>query len=68
MSLERTCGVVVDGVRLDQPQCRTVDECVERIVEDSRREAERMKEPPPPDPTEELLRSGLSYKHSALIG
>jgi len=53
------CGVVVDGVRLYQPHCRTVDECVRQILEDYRREVEKLKEPPPPpppDPAEELLR------------
>jgi hypothetical protein len=53
------CGVVVNGVRLDQPQCRIVDECVRQILEEYRREVEKMKEPPPPpppDPAEELLR------------
>jgi len=53
------CGVVVDGVKLDQPQCRAAEECVERIVEDYRREVERLRGPPPPplpDPAEELLR------------
>jgi hypothetical protein len=53
------CGVVVNGVRLDQPQCRTVEECVKQILEDYKREVEKMKEPPPPpppDPAEELLR------------
>ncbi len=56
------CGVVVDGVKLDQPYCRAVEECVEQILEDYRREVERMGEPPEPalvikiDPVEELLR------------
>jgi len=52
------CGVVVNGVRLDQPQCRAVEECVEQILEDYKREVERLREPPkpPPDPAEELLR------------
>jgi hypothetical protein len=55
------CGVVVNGVRLDQPYCRTVEECVEEIIRDYRREVERMREPPEPalvikiDPVEELL-------------
>jgi hypothetical protein len=52
-------GIVVNGVELDQPQCRAVEECVERIVEDYKREVERLREPPappPPDPAEELLR------------
>jgi hypothetical protein len=56
------CGVVVNGVRLSQPQCRTVDECVRQILEVYNRELEKMKEPPQPalvvkiDPVEELLR------------
>jgi hypothetical protein len=56
------CGVVVNGVRLYQPQCRAVDECVKQILEDYRRELEKMREPPQPalvvkvDPIEELLR------------
>ena len=56
------CGVVVNGVRLYQPHCRTAEECVKRILEDYRREVERMREPPQPalvirsDPVEELLK------------
>jgi hypothetical protein len=56
------CGVVVDGVKLYQPQCRAVEECVEEILRDYRRELEKMKEPPQPalvvrsDPVEELLK------------
>jgi len=53
------CGVVVDGVKLDQPHCRTAEECARQILEDYRREVERMREPPPPpppDPAEELLK------------
>jgi hypothetical protein len=56
------CGVVVNGVRLDQPHCRAVDECVEEMLRDYRRELERLREPPEPvlvikiDPVEELLR------------
>jgi len=59
------CGVVVDGVRLDQPFCRAVEECVEEIIRDYKRELEKMKEPPEPalvikiDPAEELLREWL---------
>jgi hypothetical protein len=55
------CGVVVDGVKLDQPYCRAVEECVEEILRDYRREVERLREPPEPvlvvkiDPVEELL-------------
>jgi len=56
------CGVVVNGVKLYQPHCRTVDECVRQILEDYKREVERLREPPQPalvvrsDPAEELLR------------
>jgi hypothetical protein len=56
------CGVVVNGVKLYQPSCRTVEDCVRQILEDYRRELEKMKEPPQPalvvktDPVEELLR------------
>jgi hypothetical protein len=32
------CGPVVNGVELDQPQCRTVDECARQILEEYRRE------------------------------
>jgi hypothetical protein len=49
----------VDGVRLSQPHCRAAEECARQILEDNRREVEKMKEPPPlppPDPAEELLR------------
>jgi hypothetical protein len=56
------CGVVVDGVRLDQPYCRSAEECVEEILRDYRRELERLRVPPEPalvvrsDPVEELLK------------
>jgi hypothetical protein len=56
------CGVVVDGVRLDQPYCRSAEECVEEILRDYGREVERLREPPEPalvikiDPVEELLK------------
>jgi hypothetical protein len=65
------CGVVVNGVRLSQPHCRTAEKCVRQILEDYRRKVERLSTPsppPPPDPAEELLRGGLSWRHSALIG
>jgi len=56
------CGVVVNGVRLDQPYCRSAEECVEEMLRDYRREVERLREPPQPalvvrsDPVEELLK------------
>jgi hypothetical protein len=49
----------VDVVRLDQPQCRTAEEYTRQILEEYKREVERLKElpkQPPPDPAEELLR------------
>jgi hypothetical protein len=42
------CGVVVNGVRLDQPHCRSAEECVEEILRDYKREVERLREPPEP--------------------
>jgi hypothetical protein len=53
------CGVVVNGVELDQPQCRTAEECAKQILEDYKMELKKRSEPPPPpppDPAEELLR------------
>jgi hypothetical protein len=53
------CGPVVNGVELDQPHCRTVDECARQILEDYKNEVKRRSEPPPPpppDPAEELLK------------
>jgi hypothetical protein len=56
------CGPVVNGVELDQPRCRTAEECVKQILEDYKREVERLREPPQPalvvrsDPAEELLK------------
>jgi hypothetical protein len=56
------CGVVVNGIRLDQPYCRAVEECVEEMLRDYERELVRLREPPEPalvikiDPVEELLR------------
>jgi hypothetical protein len=55
------CGVEINGVRLYQPHCRTAEECIKQILEDYRREVERMREPPQPalvraDPVEELLK------------
>jgi hypothetical protein len=56
------CGVVVNGVKLYQPHRRSVDDCVRQILEDYKREVERLREPPEPalvikiDPVEELLR------------
>jgi hypothetical protein len=53
------CGVVVDGVKLDQPHCHTAEECAKQILEEYKRKVERRSEPPPPpppDPAEELLR------------
>jgi hypothetical protein len=53
------CGPIVNGVELDQPHCRTAEECVKQILEEYKREVKRGSEPPPPpppDPAEELLR------------
>jgi hypothetical protein len=56
------CGVVVNGVKLYQPHCRTVEDCVRQIIEDYKKEVEKMNEPPQPalvvrsNPAEELLK------------
>jgi hypothetical protein len=56
------CGVVVNGVRLYQPHCRSADDCVKQILEYYKREVEKINEPPQPalvvktDPVEELLK------------
>jgi hypothetical protein len=56
------CGPTVNGVKLYQPHCRSVEDCVKQIIEDYRREVEKMREPPQPalvvktDPVEELLK------------
>jgi hypothetical protein len=56
------CGVVVNGVKLYQLHSRAVEDCVKQIIEDYKREVEKMKEPPKPalviktDPVEELLK------------
>jgi hypothetical protein len=65
------CGVVVNGVKLYQPHCRSVEDCVRQILEDYNREVEKMKEPPappPPDPAEELLKEWPKLRHSAWSG
>jgi hypothetical protein len=62
------CGVVVNGVKLYQPHCRSVEDCVKQIIEDYRREVEKMREPPQPalvvktDPVEELLKEWPELK------
>jgi hypothetical protein len=56
------CGVVVNGVKLGQPYCRSAEECVEEMLRDYGRELERLREPPEPasvikiDPVEEPLK------------
>jgi hypothetical protein len=53
------CGPVVNDVELDQPHCRTAEECAKQILEEYKMELKRRSEPPPPpppDPVEELLR------------
>jgi hypothetical protein len=41
------CGPVVNGVELDQPQCRTAEECVKQILEEYKNKVKRRSEPPP---------------------
>jgi hypothetical protein len=55
-----TCGITVNGVKLSMPyHCSSVIKCVERILEEYKREVEKLKEPPKvslDNPAEELLR------------
>jgi hypothetical protein len=39
------CGVVVNGVKLYQPHCRSVEDCVRQILEDYKREVEKIAAP-----------------------
>ncbi len=51
------CGIMINGIRLKLPYCRTADDCVERILEDYQYAVERLKEPPmKTDDASELLR------------
>jgi hypothetical protein len=41
------CGLMINGIKLRPPYyCRTVEDCVEQILEDYKREVEKLKEPP----------------------
>jgi hypothetical protein len=40
------CGVEINGVRLDQPRYRTAEECAKQILEEYKREVERLRTPP----------------------
>jgi hypothetical protein len=57
---KRDCYLLINGVKLSMPyHCRSVNECIERILEDYKCEVEKLKEPPAVNthnPAEELLR------------
>jgi len=59
---KKECGITINGVRLPMPYyCSSVGDCIERILEDYKREVEKMNEPPPPpqlssQKAEELLK------------
>jgi hypothetical protein len=56
---KKDCYLLINGVKLSVPYCRSVNECIELILEDYRREVEKLKEPPivsSRNPAEELLR------------
>jgi len=67
--LERKgCGVVLNGVKLSKPRCSSAEECIGLILEDYRREVEKLKEPPAVStysPAEELL---IKYPELAAFG
>jgi hypothetical protein len=53
------CGPIINNVELGQPHCRSAEECAKLVLEEYKREVERLNTPPPPpppDPAEELLR------------
>jgi hypothetical protein len=54
----RKCGIVINGVKLPMPYCNSVKECIELILEDYKREVERLRKPPklPSRNADELLR------------
>jgi len=54
----RKCAIMINGVKLPMPYCKSVEECIEMILEDYKREVERMREPPklPSRNADELLR------------
>jgi len=57
--LTKECYLIINGMKLSVPYCRNTTECIERILEDYRREVEKLKEPPPVsarNPAEGLLR------------
>jgi hypothetical protein len=55
---EVNCGPVINGVKIPASRYRrdTVYECVEKILEDYKREVEKMGKPPIPHKAEELLK------------
>jgi len=55
----KRCGPVVNGVKLYQPLCDSVEDCIRQIIEEYKSEVEKMKEPPAVvgnNVAEELLR------------
>ncbi len=62
------CGVVVDGIRLDQPRCRTAEECIEEIPRGSRRRCGSRLSRLRPARRRCSLGSGRSWGHSAWSG
>jgi ribosomal protein S10 len=53
-----SCGPIVNGIRLPMLYCDAVDKCVEKILEDYKREVEKLRGPPivSPHKAEELLK------------
>jgi hypothetical protein len=45
VEVSRECDIIINGVAVSRPHCRTTDECVEQMLEEYRR---RLESPPPP--------------------
>ncbi len=60
MTTTATKKIKTVAVVFEQPQCRMAEECARQILEEYKRELERLREPPEPalvvkiDPVEEL--------------
>jgi len=55
---KKECYLVINGVKLSQPYCSSIGRCVERILEEYKRQVEMMKDPPlvSSNAADELLR------------
>jgi len=57
------CNVVINGVAVSRPRCRTADECVRQMLEEYRK---RLESPPPPRRKEEEEYEAMLQQYSWL--